>query len=406
MSNDLQQCTLGKFAPLLYGKGLPKNQRNRSGQVPVYGSSGITDWHDACWVSSEGIIVGRKGTIGSIYYSDSPFYPIDTTFYIEPAPHRDLRFTYYLLQTLGLERMNSDSAVPGLNRDAAHGRLVRVPCFPEQKAIASILGTLDEKIKLNRRMNETLEEMAQAIFKSWFVDLDPVRAKSEGQKPDGMGASVAALFPEKLYEIDGNEVPEGWEVRPLSRIAHFLNGVASQKYPPESQEQSLPVIKISELRKGFTESSGKANSKIDQKYIVDDGDVIFSWSGSLELILWGHGRGVLNQHLFKVTSQEFPKWLYYFWTKQHLLNFRRIAADKATTMGHIQRHHLTEAQVFVPPPVLLNRAHEVIAPMLDKIIGNQLENRTLVALRDTLLPKLISGEIRVAEAEREVEEVL
>lgn len=318
-------------------------------------------------------------------------------------------YLYWLLQTPQYRSYCRARATGTTNLGLAREDFLAFPApepTQEQQAIVRILGALDDKIELNRRMNETLEETAQAVFKSWFVDFDPVRAKAEGREPNGVDVNAAGRLPAESSGVEGNELPEGWRARPLSDVAHFLNGVASQKYPPESREESLPVIKISELRQGFTDSSGRASSTIDQKYIVNDGDVIFSWSGSLELVLWGQGRGVLNQHLFKVTSQEFPKWFYYFWTKQHLLNFRRIAADKATTMGHIQRHHLTEAQVVIPPPDLLDHAHEIIAPMLDRLSSNQLETRTLIELRNTLLPKLISGELRVPEAEREVEEVL
>ena len=173
MGGEWVEATVGDFCPFQYGKGLP--ERNRiPGPYPVFGSNGQVGSHHKPLVDEPGIVIGRKGTVGAVHFSDCPFWPIDTTFYVVSADYRDLRFTYYLLQSLELDRMNADSAVPGLNREAAHARKILVPPLPEQRAIAHILGTLDDKIELNRRMNETLEAMTQAIFKSWFVDFDPV----------------------------------------------------------------------------------------------------------------------------------------------------------------------------------------------------------------------------------------
>ncbi len=170
--------TIGEFAPFSYGKGLRRDIRNPTGHIPVFGSNGHVDWHDKALTDGPTVIIGRKGTVGAIHYSPVPCWPIDTTFFISGDNAELMRFKYYALDTLGLGAMNTDSAVPGLNRDASHARKLRVPPFPEQRAIAHILGTLDDKIELNRRMNETLEAMARALFKSWFIDFDPVRAKA------------------------------------------------------------------------------------------------------------------------------------------------------------------------------------------------------------------------------------
>ena len=194
---------------------------------------------------------------------------------------------------------------------------LEVPYLPlaEQRAIAHMLGSLDDKIEANRRQNETLEATARAIFKSWFVDFDPVHAKARGEHPPGMDAATAALFPDSFEESELGPIPRGWGVLPLDHIADYLNGLAMQKYPADGADY-LPVIKIRELRQGFTDDkSGQASTEIDSKYIVEDGDVIFSWSGSLLVDIWTGGIGGLNQHLFKVTSDDFPHWFYYFWTK-------------------------------------------------------------------------------------------
>jgi type I restriction enzyme, S subunit len=279
---------------------------------------------------------------------------------------------------------------------------VRTPPLPEQRAIARILGALDDKIELNRKTNETLEAMARALFQSWFVDFDPVRAKMEGRQPAGMDAETARLFPDG-FAPEGS--PLGWKFSSLDTVADFLNGLALQKYPALGEEY-LPVIKIADLRRGDTSGSDRASANIPPEYVIKDGDLLFSWSGSLEVLTWCGGRGALNQHLFKVTSSQVPRWFIHRALLVHLPEFRAIAADKATTMGHIKRGHLTSAQVALPPGAVLDRASRTFGPIEARWVKNQLETRTLTALRDTLLPKLLSGELRVPEAERAVSEVL
>ena len=278
----------------------------------------------------------------------------------------------------------------------------RFPPLGDQRAIAHILGTLDDKIELNRRMNETLESMVWAIFKSWFVDFDPVHAKAEG-RDSGLPTDIAYLFPDRFEDSELGEIPVGWEIRSLDQIASFLNGLALQKYSPKDG-RALPVIKIAQLRAGHTRGADLTSSDLDPDYVVDDGDVLFSWSGSLECMLWVGGRGALNQHLFRVTSSSYLKWFYYFWIHEHLPEFRYIAAGKATTMGHIQRHHLTEAKIVVPPSHVMDAADALVAPLFQQILQLRIQSRTLADLRDALLPKLISGELRIEDEERFLEE--
>jgi type I restriction enzyme S subunit len=238
---------------------------------------------------------------------------------------------------------------------------IPIPPEKERKAIIDILGALDDKIELNRRMNATLESMARAVFRQWFVE--------------------------------GKDI-SNWEEKPLDEIANFLNGLALQKFPAEGDDY-LPVIKISQLRTNDTEGADKASTNIPPPYIIEDGDILFSWSGSLVVVAWCGGKGALNQHLFKVTSEKYPKWFYYFWTKHHLADFQEIAAGKATTMGHIQRHHLKAAKVLVPSDKELQEMDKFMSPLLQQIIVNNLGSRTLASLRDSLLPKLMRGEVRV-----------
>lgn len=271
------------------------------------------------------------------------------------------------------------------------------------RGITQVAEALTDRIALLRETNATLEAIAQALFKSWFVDFDPVHARARGEQPAGLAPEVAALFPDSFEESELGLVPKGWLVEPLDEIADFLNGLALQKFPPDGDAE-LPVIKIAQLRKGDTVGADRASSKIKPEYIIQNGDVLFSWSGSLEVEVWCGGEGALNQHLFKVTSQRFQKWFYLRWTKHHLASFKHIAASKATTMGHIQRKHLTEAMVVVPSPEVMVEADKVFAPLLEQWVNNALQAQTLATLRDTLLPRLISGQLRLLEAEAALQE--
>lgn len=236
-----------------------------------------------------------------------------------------------------------------------------LPPLPEQKAIAEVLSSLDDKIDQLHRQNKTLEDMAQALFRKWFVE----------------------------------EAKEDWEEKPLDEIAEYLNGLACQKYPPENEIDRLPVLKIKELNNGISDNSDWATSNIDEKYIVELGDVIFSWSGSLMLKIWNGQKCVLNQHLFKVTSEKYPKWFYYFWTKHHLEKFIGIADSKATTMGHIKRGDLSNSLVRIPKTEELSKMDEKMSPIFEKIVLNYNQIANLEQQRDVLLPKLMSAAARM-----------
>lgn len=331
-------------------------------------------------------------------------------FRVTPEEGIDAVFFYYLLRYLkpnfvGIARNKQTTGLGHVTKRDLENLEVAYPELPEQRAIAHVLGTVDDKIELNRRMGATLGAIARALFKAWFVDFEPVRAKAEGRNP-GLPPDLATLFPDRLIETQYGEVPEGWEVKPLSEIAHFLNGLALQKYPASDPADSLPVIKIAELRNGVSAKSDRASRDVPEKYLVKDGDFLFSWSGSLLAKFWTEGDGALNQHLFKVTSDRYPAWFFSEWVQMHLEEFQRIAAFKATTMGHIQRGHLQAAMTNCPPDDVLADLGPAVSPLVERAIQIDLESRSLAALRDTLLPQLISGDLRVKDAETFLDRVL
>ena len=293
----------------------------------------------------------------------------------------DYEFVYYTLKNdyTTLASLANGGAQQNLNAQIIKDYVLKMPSLADQRRIASILSSLDRKIELNNKINADLEEMAQAIFKNWFVDFEPFK--------DG-----------KFVDSELGMIPEGWKVGTLTEIASYMNGLAMQKYPPENIEDSLPVLKIKELGQGFCGTdSDRCSCNIKDECKIHNGDVIFSWSGTLLVDVWCGGDCGLNQHLFKVTSNDYPKWFYYYWTKHHLQEFIHIAKDKAVTMGHIKRGHLEEALVAIPDNDSMEKAHELFEPILSKMISLRLENSRLSLLRDTLLPRLMSGEIEVPE---------
>lgn len=293
----------------------------------------------------------------------------------------DYEFVYYTLKNdyTTLASLANGGAQQNLNAQIIKDYVLQMPSLADQRRIASILSSLDRKIELNNKINADLEEMAQAIFKNWFVDFEPFK--------DG-----------KFVDSELGKIPEGWKVGRLTEIASYMNGLAMQKFPPENNEDSLPVLKIKELGQGFCGTdSDRCSCNIKDECKIHNGDVIFSWSGTLLVDVWCGGDCGLNQHLFKVTSKDYPKWFYYYWTKHHLQEFIYIAKDKAVTMGHIKRGHLEEALVAIPDNDSMERAHELFEPILSKMISLRLENSRLSLLRDTLLPRLMSGELEVPE---------
>jgi type I restriction enzyme S subunit len=356
-----QETMLGKQINLKRGYDL-STQNRFAGKIPIYSSSGVSGYHSEKMCDGLGVITGRYGTIGKVFISKTPYWPLNTTLYVQDFKGNDEFFIYYFLQQLDWEKYSDKSAVPGVNRNDVHREEIVIPPIPEQKAIAAVLRSLDDKIDLLHRQNQTLEAMSETIFRQWFVE----------------------------------EAQEDWEKRPLSSIANFLNGLACQKYPPQNDLEKLPVLKIRELSSGISESSDWATSNVKPEYIVEAGDVIFAWSASLMVKVWDGERCILNQHLFKVTSDEFPKWFYLMWCKYHLAEFISISSSHATTMGHIKRGDLDTAMVNVPSSNELKAMSKQMTPLLDKQITNSKQLKLLENLRDALLPKLMSGEVRVA----------
>ena len=272
---------------------------------------------------------------------------------------------YYLIQSQITEYLHSvaeasTTAYPSLRSSDIEALDIEIPPIDEQKRIAGVLSSLDDKIDLLNRENTTLEALAETLFRHYFIE-----------NPDPT-----------------------WKEVSLSSIATFLNGLACQKYPPKDLINRLPVLKIKELSSGITKDSDWATTDVGEEFIVHSGDVIFAWSASLMVKMWNGEDCVLNQHLFKVTSDIYPRWFYYLWCKYHLQEFISIAQSHATTMGHIKRGDLDSAMVLVPSKNEMETFTKQIEPLLKKVEVNYSQIKDLSIYRDNLLPRLISGEVK------------
>lgn len=352
------------------------------------------------------VVFTSKGTVGRLAFvhSTTPrfIYSPQLCYWRSLDPEAiDARWLYFWMhggefgyQVAGLKGQTDMADYVSLSDQ--RNMEVSLPPIDVQRAIASVLGALDDKIEQNRRTAQALEKLARAIFRAWFVDFEPVKAKAAGTTNfPSMPQPVFDALPTRFVDSDIGLVPEGWGVQPLTNVATFLNGLALQKYPPRGDAGDLPVIKIAQLRKGSTEGADLANGDVPEQYVIGDGDLLFSWSGTLEAAFWFGGKGALNQHLFKVTSDAYPSWLCLLWIHQHLPWFRTIAAGKATTMGHIKRGHLTEAQVVTATPAVLQAANDIIGPIYELYAQTMLESRRLTEMRDYLLPRLVSGSVQL-----------
>jgi type I restriction enzyme S subunit len=297
------------------------------------------------------------------------------------------------------------ATMPNLNTSIMSAVPFALPPLPEQKAIAHILGTLDDKIELNRRMNATLEAMARTLFQSWFVDFDPVRAKLDGRKPAGLDAATAALFPAHFQDSHLGHIPQGWEVLPLYETAKFINGAAFKSEDFCATGEGLPVVKIAELKDGISAQTKWSQRQAGSDQLIDTDDLLYSWSGSpdtsLDAFLWTKGPGLLNQHIFKVVAPTTAQKRFVYYLLKYLRPILvETARNKQTTgLGHVTVADMKRLLVCWPTKEILAAFDQKIAPIFDRALANTIEGQTLATLRDALLPKLLSGELSVAAAQ-------
>ena len=374
--SEWQQLKLGDLVTLNYGKAL-KAEHRKPGKVPVYSSAGLTGTHDTFLVNSEGIIVGRKGTVGKVYYSSEPFCCIDTAYYITPNPEKyNFQFLYYMLQTLGLEELNEDSAVPGLNRETAYNQDIALPPLPEQKAIASVLSSLDDKIDLLHRQNKTLEAMAETLFRQWFIE----------------------------------EAKEDWEEVKLGDLCEVITKGTTPKQFLESGVNFIKAESLTDtgsfIRSKFASVSTEIHDTFLKRSILQAGDLLFSIAGTI-------GR------VAKVTADILPantnQALAILRPKSHVNSdliycilkssyFQELADGKVVhaVQPNLSLGEISNSCIRLPNQKVLQVFTEQVSAYFAKKSVNSSQIQTLENLRDTLLPKLMSGEVRVQYQTEEV----
>ncbi len=375
MLEGWRECALGDVLEFKRGYDLP-HARRRPGAVPIISSSGVTGYHDEAKVAGPGVVTGRYGTLGEAFYIESDFWPLNTSLYVRDFKGNDPRFVSYLIGSLNLGAGNSAGAVPGLNRNHLHQLRTRIPPLATQRHIAAILSAYDDLIEVNTRRIAILEEMAQRVYEEWFV-----RYRS----PGGTG-----------------EKPDDWSWSSFGSLAEFINGFAFK--PADFHVEGLPIVKIPELKNGVTSKTPFNDGQaVPAKYHIENGDLLFSWSGTLAINVWTSGPALLNQHLFRVL----PKGSI---GRGFLLFALRRSVDEmmshavGATMKHIRRGTLDQVGVHLPDAEAMSAPNDYFEGVYSAL-GNLIrQNANLRAQRDLLLPRLVSGRLSVDEAERQVEE--
>lgn len=419
-----KELDLGDVIELKRGYDLPKGKRS-AGVIPIVSSSGISDFHSEAMVKGPGVVTGRYGTIGEVFYIDSDFWPLNTTLYVRDFKGNDPRFISYFLKTLDFQAYSDKGAVPGVNRNHLHKAKVKIPALPVQKAIARVLDTLDSKIDLNRRSNQTLEAMAQAIFKSWFVDFDPVKAKitaiEQGQDPlraamraisgktdaelDQMPrehhdqlAATAALFPEAMEESKLGEIPQGWTVGPASVLVEF------NPKEPLRKGTIAPYVDMASLPTAGSWSAPPVAREFSSGMRFRNGDALLARiTPCLE-----NGKSAFVQNLpegavgwgsteFIVMRSKEPAPQEFAYLLARLPEFRNHAMRSMTGTSGRQRAQtdtIAEFKVVVPDATGIWVAFSTLsASFFNSIKSQSVGIETIATLRDTLLPQLLAGKL-------------
>jgi len=400
---------LGDVLTLQRGFDLPK--RNRvAGGIPLVSSSGISDFQAETKVRPPAVVTGRYGTLGKVFYLEEPCFPLNTTLWVKDFKGNVPRFCKYLLETIDYHSCSDKGAVPGVNRNHLEELLVRKVDERDQKAIAHILGTLDDKIELNQKMNHTLEEIAKAIFKSWFVDIDPVRAKAEG-RPTGLPPEISDLFPDELVDSEIGEIPKGWEVKTISDLADCLGGATPSTknsdfwdgghltWTSPKDLSKLESIHLLKTARKITESGLKKISS----GLLPVGTVLLSSRAPVGYLALTTEPTAINQGYIALKPVSgVSNYFLLNWCDSNLEQIKNRASG--TTFAEISKAAFRPIPAVSPSRELMTKFHEFVEPIYERVLCASKEVETLSELRDTLLPKLISGELCIPDAEKFLEE--
>lgn len=361
---------LGEEIELIYGKGLTERQRE-NGEIPVFGSNGIIGFHNKPLVKGPGVIIGRKGSVGEVKFSKKDFWPIDTTYYLKLKSEGDIAFWYYFLLSLGLNKLNSHSAVPGLNRDQVYQIISKIPPLSEQRVIAKILSDLDSKIELNQQMNKTLEEIGKAIFKHWFIDFE--FPNEEGKPYKSSGGEM--VYNEEL----GKEIPKGWSVGIYSDLVEITTG-KGLKREEFVENGAFPVL-------GANGELGRTN-----KFLFDEELILTGRVGTLGTVNIVKGKVWVSDNVLISKAKKKENFYYAYFV---LKNFDLQSLNRGSTQPLITQTDLRNQICLIPDNEILSLFDKILSYLFYKISQNQIQALILSSLRDVLLPKLMSGKIRV-----------
>ena len=404
--------TFGDFLSIQRGHDLPQNSRIE-GDVPVAGSSGVVGFHNEGKGIIPGITIGRSGSIGEINYYRNEYFPLNTTLYVTDFHENDPKFAFYFLKNFDFTSFDSGSVQPSLNRNFLNPAPIEIPHVEDQKAIAHILGTLDDKIELNQNMNQTLEEIAKAIFKSWFVDFDPVRAKAEG-RPTGLPPEISDLFPDELVDSEIGETPKGWGLFPLGEFIDVKGGLS---YKAKFLGDGVPLVTMGCINpQGRFKRSGLKHyrGEFRDQHKLTKGSIVISTRdvtqdrvtlGAPALIPSDIVGAILATNMYKVLLKGDIGNFFLFETMR-TSRYREniIASAKGSTVLMLTKDAVLDYKFSLPQPALLNYFQSLSALINERIDVLHSEISILQQIRDTLLPKLISGELRIPDAEKFLEE--
>ncbi|MFN6180446.1 MAG: restriction endonuclease subunit S [Dolichospermum sp.] len=398
--NNWKDLYWGDLITLEYGKPCP-NYADNIGEYPVFGTNGKIGQSKKALCNHPSVIIGRKGAYRGVHYSDKPFWVIDTAFYLEPKVDIDLKWAYYNLLTQDINGMDSGSAIPSTSRQDFYFLSVKLPPLSEQKAIAHILSSFDDKIELNRQMNETLEAMARAIFKSWFVDFDPVSAKRSGRQPAGMDTATADLFPDEFEESSLGLIPKGWRVGTIETECKLIMGQSPKSEFYNTTGDGLPFHQ-GVTNFGVRFPTHKTFCSVSER-IANKGDILFSVRAPVGRINIADKKLIIGRGLAAIKhNQDHQSFLLY-----HLVHTfkKEDSIGTGTIFASVTRKELQEVKLIAPKDLIV-KVFDAKIQIIDKMIAeNEQQSYTLATLRDTLLPKLMSGEIRVKEAEKIMEKL-
>lgn len=402
----MHEFTVEELAPLSYGKGLPEAKRI-SGSIPVYGSNGIIGYHNESFTHGPTVVIGRKGTVGAVRLSKVPCWPIDTTFFIEFKNLDDARFMYYVLKSVGLEKMNSDSAVPGLNRDAAHARTLLLPNEDSWRAIAGVLGALDDKIEQNRHTAQELEQLARAVYRAWFVDFEPVRAKADGASFfPSMPQHVFDVLPTSFVDSELGPVPKGWDVKNVGEVVtvkggstpstkepdYWNGGEHCWATPKDLSRLSHPVLLDTERH--ITDAGVDRISS----GLLPVGTVLMSSRAPIGYLAIARVPTAINQgFVAMICDGPLPPAFILSWAHSSMETIKARASG--TTFPEISKRNFRPIPIIKPTNEVVAAYGQAVDPLFDLLTACVKENECLAKTSDYILPRLLSGQVSVEDSD-------